>query len=482
MRTRIINVLGTSSGAGKSFVSMNLCKVLSDMAYRVAPFKAVNISLNSVALDGGYEIPRAQWLQCLACGIEPSRDVSPFLIKPEPGGMSQLIVRGKSYGTMTWDDIREFLSDRGKEIVDMSLRNLSRKFRVIVAEGSGSPSEINMGGEDLSNSYMTGKPGSASLLVGNIDPGGVFGALLGNALLMKNPTYLRWVVINMMRGNSESLRPGIERLEKLIQARVIGVVPFMEDLRLPGEDLLDYRSEVCGSRIAVVRYPYMENYSDLDPVLLSGPGVCYATHRNPLPISNSDLIILPGSKNVFMDLKYLRLYALDKLIVEAAKSGKLVLGICGGYQMLSSRIKDPYHVQSPVDWFPGLGLLECEFAYSPDKIVRTVKYRLPSHKKRGYSTGYEIRYGQLTQNSETPFLETESGSEGSVNKNGNVFGTNIHSLLENREIFIKFVGTSPKNDHLSLIKDAISRSSDLFAGSVDFSGIISFIEEGKSSA
>lgn len=465
------------SGAGKSLVAMNLCKNLSEMGFHVSPFKAVNISLNSVALDGGFEIPRAQWLQCLSSGTDPSPYVSPFLIKPEPFGKAQLIVLGKSRGSLTWDEIRMFISTYGRNVVDRSLRRLSSQFSVIVSEGSGSPSEINMGGEDLSNSYMTGRSFSASLLVGNIDPGGVFGSLLGNALLMRNPKSLRWMIINMMRGDPEVLKPGIHKLERLVNARVIGVLPFMEDLHLPGEDLLDYRSERCGSEISVVRYPYMENYSDLDPLLLSGNGICYATHRNPSPISRSDLIVLPGSKNVYMDLKYMRQYGIDSMILEAARSGKKILGICGGYQILSSGISDPYHVQSPVDHFPGLGLLKCEFTYSRKKTVRTVRYRFPSSHGLDYSVGYEIRYGRLDKNSERHFLETEYGYEGSVSADGNIFGTNIHSLLEDPRVFKAITGKSPENDYASILNSAISKSSEVFARNVDMSGIVAFLKE-----
>ncbi|MEL9914793.1 MAG: cobyric acid synthase [Thermoplasmatales archaeon] len=449
-RGKLILVLGTSSGSGKSTLTTALCRMLSNMGYKVSPFKSVNMSRNSISLDDGSEIARAQWLQAVAARAHPENNMNPVLLKPESEGMSQVIIKGKSVGSLSVRDYQKLIGNEGKKAVISSLESLLSRYDVVVAEGAGSPSEINLRGTDLSNSFILSNYDPYAILVADIERGGVFASILGTVELMMNPEKLKGIIINKMRGDQSILNYGIEEIESRTGKSVIGVLPYLDDITLPGEDSLNYESEpIVNSKICVVKYPYMENYSDLDPLNAYGIGYVYLTAKNMDIINSCDLIILPGSKNVFRDIEYLRASGIwDRL-----KNAKRIVGICGGFQILSERIDDPEMVQAPSGSYTGLGLLKCSFTYRKEKTTRAVSYTIKnSYISCDAEQGYEIHYGEMTSSEEEYFGLIDGKGEGAMSKDGMIIGTNIHGILENR-CFLKFLLNVSLDEKYSNILD-----------------------------
>ncbi|MEM3852268.1 MAG: cobyric acid synthase, partial [Methanomassiliicoccales archaeon] len=372
-RARIIQVLGTSSNCGKTTIAAALCRSFSSRGYSVAPFKAINMSLNSIAIQPGAEISRSVWLQAKAARTEPVKEMNPFLLKPEGGGKVQVISLGKSMGVMRYSEMRGYLAANAGRIIDASIRKLAKSYDLIVSEGAGSPAEINFDGQDFANAYVPTRYDAPCILVGDIDRGGVFASLYGTLELMPAAENVKWLLINKMRGNRRLLDRGIRSMEILTGKKVVGVMPFVHNLRLPGEDGLDYTaSHVSRASVAVVRYPYMENYSDVDPLIMSNVAFCYVDESNASALNDASVIILPGSKNVPRDLDYLKKSGLGKLIIEKAGKGCRILGICGGYQILCTSIR--LRSAGGLSEIRGLGILENSVTYSTTKKVREVEY------------------------------------------------------------------------------------------------------------
>ena len=467
----MLMVLGTASSAGKSVISTALCRIFSDEGYKVSPFKAVNMSLNSVSLADGSEIARAQWLQSTAAREEPLREMNPILLKPEGKGFSQVILLGKSRGVMSVADYQAYLMDHGTDAVERSVSALMEKFDLIIAEGAGSPAEINLMDHDIANTYVLTRYAKRSILVGDIDRGGVFASLYGTVKLMRNSKKVSGLIINKMRGDTGMLKTGIERLTQMTSKTVLGVMPYMEQLRLPGEDSLDYSDEkIAGKSIVVIKYPYMENYSDIDPVFAYGDGVKFLAGPNKEAIEEATLIILPGSKNVLEDLTFLKSTGLIESLLSAAMNGKKILGICGGYQMLGKQIK---FTDGAV--MEGIGLLNAVTVYKREKTVRKVQYTgFGSHLgKNIQGSGYEIHYGSVYSD-EDPLFTTDEGPDGAVSSTYKVYGTNIHSILENSDIYGFFTGKRPNRSYGEILEDNISLLSETFKRNIDVEKIVSW--------
>lgn len=478
---KMIQVLGTSSNSGKTTVALALCRILSDLGYRVAPFKSVNMSLNSVSTDSGKEISRSVWLQSIAAKVNPVKEMNPFLLKPERDGRSQLIVLGDSIGVMSHKDYGEYMAKHGAEIVRNSLETLSGRYDVIVSEGAGSAAEINFRGRDLANSFVSSIYNSPSLIVGDIDHGGVFAALYGTYSLMEHPETVKWLVINRMRGNRKILRPAIDVLEQKTGLSVIGVIPHLDGIKLPGEDSLDYRFPASlNRRIAVIRYPHMENHSDVDPLIVYGTGFHYVDGGSMNGVSDAELIILPGSKDVYADIRYLRSTGLDQKIIEAARSGKKILGICGGYQILGRSIH--FNGFAPEEEIKGLGLLNCRTDYSDTKTVRRVEGTFGAFLgKPGVKfNGYEIHRGEVINGEHSYVCKTIHGDEGSVSPDGNVLGTNIHGLLESCDFTAALVGAELiHDDYHELLEENVNLLARVVKENLDVREIINYLGTSK---
>ncbi len=470
---KVIQILGTSSNSGKTILTAGMLRALNSRGYRAAPFKAVNMSLNSIAIGDSAETSRSVWLQCKAARIEPVVEMNPFLLKPEAGGRSQVIRLGESAGPMDYTAYSRFLEEKGKETITRSLERLSTDYEVIVAEGAGSAAEINFRGKDLANSFVSGIFRTPAIVVADIRRGGAFASIHGTYWLMENKELARWFVINGMNGDGSLLRTGIAFLEQETGMKHLGTLQYRPSIRLPGEDSLDYDfAGIQNPDIAVVRYPHMENQSDIDPLILSGVGFIYVDHRNPSAIRHAKAIILPGSKDVFRDLEYLRNSRLGELLLEAASEGKKILGICGGYQMLGRGIS------SRDEAAEGFGLLNVSTTYMERKTVRNLRVR-PNpdlFDRSEWMDGYEIHFGHVQSSEASSLFLTGTGREGSVAERGNVAGTNVHSVLESGYFMERFLGVqAPAKDYSVILEENIESLSHLIEESLDVDEILAYV-------
>ncbi|MCW6169467.1 MAG: cobyric acid synthase [Thermoplasmatales archaeon] len=475
---KIIQVIGTSSDSGKSTITMALCRALSDLGIRVYPFKSVNMSLNSISVQGEFEISRSQWLQAIASRVKPIPEINPILIKPEGGMKSQIISMGKSLGKLSYAEYGKFLREQGKSIIRQSLDKLLELSDVVIAEGAGSAAEINLYERDLANDFVSSIYNTPMILVSDIERGGAFSSIYGVVKLMQRPELLRWIVINKMRGDKSLLKDGIRKIEDLTGKKLIAVIPYM-DFTLPGEDSLDYaKTKLHGTKVCVVKYPHMENYSDVDPFYISGVGINIIDQRNVNDLKVCDAIILPGSKNVEADLRFMRETGIDQQIIDAGSEGKKILGICGGYQMLGNEIIDKGGVELKNASIRGLGLLNCKTIYVEKKSVRNVSYRPQNEffKSEKKMNGYEIHYGQVATK-ETPAFLIEGQGEGSISINGNIIGTNIHGALEHPVVLSYILGMKQNFDFMGLVEENIKMFTKHFMQNADLTEILEYIHE-----
>src|SRR6478736_6600513 len=343
-------VAGTSSDAGKSLVTAGLCRFLARRGLRVAPFKAQNMSNNSMVCADGSEIGRAQYLQAQAARATPESAMNPVLLKPGSDRRSHVVLRGRPHGVL---EAGEFASGRRHlaEAAFAAYAELADRYEVIVCEGAGSPAEINLRAGDYVNMGLARRFSLPVLVVGDIDRGGVFASLFGTVGLLDDAdrALIRGLVINKFRGDVGLLRPGLERIAELTGVPVLGVLPWLTEVWLDGEDTLevgrwggdsggaDLGGQVDGPnplRVAVVRFPRLSNATDVD-ALACEPGVHVTMTTDPTVLRSADVIVLPGTRSTVADLDWLRRVGLADAVVAAAHRGVPVLGICGGYQMLA---------------------------------------------------------------------------------------------------------------------------------------------------
>ncbi len=449
MTARTLMVQGTASSAGKSVLVAALCRILRQDGYKVAPFKSQNMALNSFVTKDGGEIGRAQAVQAEAAGIPPTVDMNPVLLKPQADATSQVIVLGKAQSVT---DAAEYYKDNHKllPIISKSLAKLKRVNDVVVIEGAGSPTEVNLMKREIANMRIAALAHAPVVLVADIDKGGVFASILGTLQLLPpaQRSRIKGLVINKFRGDISLLQPGIDFIEKRCRRPVLGVIPYMRNLAVAQEDsvYLDERRarfrEGCPD-VCIIRLPHISNFDDFDP-LEAYCNMRYAASVEKL--GDPDLIILPGTKGTITDLNFLHLTGLARKIVEKAGSGTPVFGMCGGYQMLGKKVSDPVGAESDVSEAEGLGLLKFETVFAPDKITSQVKGRVESGRgllagMRGVEvTGYEIHMGRSRgQKSDFVFKVTESVStpsgydEGGMDRTGLVFGTYMHGVFNNAE-------------------------------------------------
>ncbi|SNY88655.1 adenosylcobyric acid synthase (glutamine-hydrolysing) [Nocardia amikacinitolerans] len=431
-------VAGTTSDAGKSVVVAGICRMLARKGVRVAPFKAQNMSNNSVVtLDGG-EIGRAQALQAQACGLEPSVRFNPVLLKPGSDRRSQLVVRGKAVGTVGAADYFRHRQEL-RAVVAAELDALRAEFDVVICEGAGSPAEINLRATDLANMGLAEAAVLPVLVVGDIDRGGVLAHLFGT-LAVLDPADQRLIagfVINKFRGDVDLLRPGLERLTELTGRPTLGVVPFAEELWIDAEDSLGTIADAPVGRpaapagtewltVAAIRLPRISNSTDVE-ALACEPGVAVRWVRDPSRLADADLVVLPGSKSTVSDLDWLRRSGIAAALAERAAAGRPILGICGGYQMLGRRIVDD--VESAAGTVDGLGLLDLDVEFAEPKVLRRTEGHGPATSvERIPLQGYEIHHGRVTRNGDPAWLTAAEEPEGSVR--GAIWGTHLHGLME----------------------------------------------------
>ena len=421
-------VAGTTSDAGKTVVTTALCRAFARRGVRVAPFKAQNMSNNSMvcaAPDGGTaEIGRAQWVQAVAAGATPEPAMNPVLLKPGGDRRSHVVVMGRPAGEISSADFvggRRHLADAAYAAFD----DLAERYDVVVCEGAGSPAEINLRAGDFVNMGLARHADIPTIVVGDIDRGGVFAAFYGTLALLDpdDQALVAGFVVNKFRGDESLLAPGLDRLRELTRLPTYGVLPWHPDLWLDSEDALDLDGRRSADRpgalrVAVVRLPRISNFTDVDALGLE-PDVDVVFASTPRALADADLVVVPGTRATIADLGWLRERGLDREIVHHASRGGPVLGICGGFQMLGARIDDPDGVEGPPGRsVPGLGLLDVTTTFGTDKVLR-----LPTGAALGATTsGYEIHHGRVRVDGDEEFL---GGA-----RRGAVFGTMWHGSLE----------------------------------------------------
>ena len=473
LSARALMILGTGSHVGKSILAAALGRILSDEGYRVAPFKAQNMSLNSAATPDGCEIGRAQALQAEACRVTPCAEMNPILIKPSSDTGAQVVVLGKVWGQVSAADYHRKRVEELFPTVWESYQKLASEHEVIVIEGAGSPAEINLREHDIVNMRMARAAEAACLLVGDIDRGGVFASLLGTLELLDphERPLIRGYAINKFRGDLSLLQPGITQMAPRLGVPCAGVIPYLHDLNLDEEDGVSledrrtaakvWKKEPTDSwsnrplRVGVVAFPHLSNFTDFDP-LASEPSVSLAYLERADEIDLADLVILPGSKQTLNDLDWL--FSRDFIFALSQRSGrqKLLMGICGGMQMLGMEIEDPDGMENA--GLPsarrGLGLLAFRTKLASEKITRRVDgiFRAPVFGQAPIASsfrGYEIHLGEsMYLDGVRPLASIRRAGlddpveDGAVSADGRVIGTYVHGIFDDDSFRHDFINAA----------------------------------------
>ena len=424
-------VCGTTSDAGKSTVVAGLCRLLARSGVSVAPFKAQNMSLNSVVTPSGHEIGRAQGFQAYAAGVAPEVAMNPILLKPTGERTSQVVLNGSPWKVMTAAEYHDVKLDLLPVVLE-ALADLRGRFDVVLCEGAGSPTEINLLDHDIVNLRIARDVSMAAIVVGDINPGGVFAALYGTVVLLPDDlrACVQGLVINKLRGDPALLLDGCAQLSDRTGVPVLGVIPWLDSTGLDAEDsmALDAPVTVAGAAladeldVAVVRFPRISNFTDLDPLTIeAGVRVRYVHDRAGL--GAPDLIVLPGSKATVDDLAWLRH---SGLAAEILRADATVVGICGGYQMMGVTIDDP--VECRTGMVDGLGMLPVTTCFEPDKVTLQRAGSADGHPVHGY----QIHHGRVRPHGGEQFviLDTPGGPVADGVRVGHWCGTTLHGLFE----------------------------------------------------
>lgn len=446
-------IQGTASSVGKSLLVTALCRLFKREGIDVVPFKSQNMALNSAVTRDGLEIGRAQAVQAEAAGLSPTVEMNPILLKPEGASRCQVVVMGRPAFSLAARQYHEKKPELAATVA-ACLESLRRRHQLVLIEGAGSPAEVNLKDRDIVNMHVARLADAPVLLAGDIDRGGVLAAFVGTLELLEPDERDRVAafVINKFRGDKSLLDPALEFLERRTGKPVLGVVPYLHGLRIADEDslALDHkrrqRPEGQDLDIVVIRLPHISNFDDFTP-LEHEAGVTVRFAQEPDELRGADLVILPGSKTTIADLAWLDASGLGTTVRERAASGDLVLGICGGCQMLGSSIEDPEGVESAEGSARGLGLLDLSTRFRREKVTAQVKARAARPSFLMSTAGvevsaYEIHMGEVTRSEGArPVFQITSRNgqpagaiDGAMNGEGNVLGTLLHGLFENPEL------------------------------------------------
>lgn len=426
-------VQGTTSDAGKSTLVTALCRWLRRQNVTVVPFKPQNMALNSAVTADGGEIGRAQAVQAQACGLAPHTDMNPVLLKPNSDTGAQVIIHGRAVGNMNALRYHGYKATAMRAVLESHAR-LTAAYQMVVVEGAGSPAEINLREGDIANMGFAEAVDCPVILVADINRGGVFAHLVGTLALLSDSEQARvkGFVINRFRGDLALLQPGLDWLQAHTGKPVLGVLPYLSEFHLEAEDAVDSRQPAKEGellRVVVPVLPRISNHTDFDPLRLH-PQVALSFIRPGEAVPPADLIILPGSKSVRADLARLRESGWEEAITRHLRYGGKVLGICGGLQMLGTRIADPLGIEGPAGDSQGLGWLALETTLAAEKQLRNVQGRLLFDDAP--VRGYEIHAGV----SEGPDLARPAlwlapgRGDGALSADGQVMGTYVHGLFE----------------------------------------------------
>ena len=468
---KTIMIQGTMSNAGKSLLTAGLCRIFKQDGYKVAPFKSQNMALNSFITEEGLEMGRAQVMQAEAAGIRPCVYMNPILLKPTNDVGSQVIVNGEVFGNMK---ARDYFAYKQNLIPDIlkAFHKLEEEYDIIVIEGAGSPAEINLKENDIVNMGMAKMAKAPVLLVGDIDRGGVFAQLVGTVMLLtqEERSIVKGMIINKFRGDKSILDPGISMLEEKTGIPVVGVAPYMP-LQVEDEDSLTERFVVPKKAslidIAVIRLPRISNFTDFNPLeAIEGVSVRYVESVSQM--GDPDMVILPGTKSTMEDLKYLRSCGLESVILKLAAAGKVIFGICGGYQMLGESLSDPSGAEGGGE-MRGMGLLPIRTVFAQEKTRTRVTgnfgniHGVLADLSGEELEGYEIHMGRSESHEKCAYLtkivnhapagkilsetsgtakaakEAQAIDEMNVGKEDgafyeNVYGTYVHGIFERENV------------------------------------------------
>ncbi len=449
-------VLGTASHVGKSLIVAALCRILAQEGYRVAPFKAQNMALNSAATPDGLEIGRAQAMQAEAARVAPTVDMNPVLIKPSSDTGAQIVVRGRVWGQVTAVDYHLRRVEELFPIVLESYQRLAAANDIVVLEGAGSPAEINLKARDIVNMRMAQAANAACLLVGDIDRGGVFASLLGTLELLDDEerSGIRGFVVNKFRGDETLLRPGIEMIQERLRKPCIGVIPYLHDIGLDEEDGVAMEERKTAARvwssveatsdrrlrIGVVALPHMSNFTDFD-ALAAEPSVALAFLSRAQEVADADVLIIPGTKQTISDLRWMEREGFSTAIHTHSERG-LTIGVCGGMQMLGREVADDAGLEGG-GHEPGLGLLPIRTVLALEKVTQGARAQLIEPRLFGHgmvygqTSGYEIHLGvtEYEQGARPLFnlrrdRQQTPIADGATSAGGRVVGTYLHGLFD----------------------------------------------------
>ncbi|MCA1961954.1 MAG: cobyric acid synthase [Desulfomonile sp.] len=436
-RTPALMFQGTSSNAGKSVLTAAMGRILLQDGYRVAPFKAQNMSLNSFVTCKGGEMGRAQVVQAQACRLEPDVRMNPILLKPNTDTGSQVIVLGKPVGNK---DVMEYVGYKplAFEAVKSAYDSLAQEYDVMVIEGAGSPGEVNLKHHDIVNMQMARYAGAPVLLVGDIDRGGVFASFVGTMEVLAEweRALVAGFVVNRFRGNKELLDKALEYTRRHTGRPVLGIVPYLHNHGLPEEDSVSFKGGMFDEylpnaeavEIAIIDLPHISNFTDFDALRIE-PDARVTVVRTARDLNRPDAVILPGSKNTIGDLRYLRENGFESVLRRLAAQGTELIGICGGFQMLGDSITDPHGLESESGSINGLGFLNVTTVLAPDK---TLTRSDGIHLESGLPVrGYEIHHGLSAGPDLEPLVRHNSGRcDGARSPDGSVWGTYFHGIFD----------------------------------------------------
>jgi adenosylcobyric acid synthase len=486
MTARSLMFMGTGSDVGKSLIVAGLCRLLTNRGMRVAPFKPQNMSNNAAVTPDGGEIGRAQALQARACRLSPSVHMNPVLLKPQSETGAQIIVQGRMMGSAKARDFQAKKRELLPAVLD-SFERLKATADIVLVEGAGSASEINLRANDIANMGFARAADVPVILIGDIDRGGVIASLVGtkHVITPEDAAMIQGFLVNKMRGDATLFADGMQAIADMTGWAALGLIPYFDDAhKLPAEDALGLRDLVKTNsgdgklRIAVPLLPRISNFDDLDP-LRNEPGVNIEMieRGRPLP-RDADVILLPGSKSTIDDLAALRVAGWDKDIAAHVRHGGRVLGLCGGYQMLGKRISDPHGIEGAPRTVEGLGLLDVETEFSTEKSLLEVEGTLAA--SGAHFKGYEMHVGR-TSGADTvrPVMHFADGrADGAISPDGLVSGCYVHGLFASdtsRAAWLaQFRVTTSGESYESMVDAVLDGMAEHLARHVDIEKLLSF--------
>ena len=457
MAAKALMFQGTGSDVGKSLFVAGLCRLASKRGICVRPFKPQNMSNNAaVTFDNG-EIGRAQALQALAAGLQPTIHMNPILLKPETENGSQVVVQGRLYGQATAKQYQQMKADLFPFVMD-SFEKIREEADLVLIEGAGSPAEINLRTNDIANMGFATVANVPVVLIGDIDRGGIIASIVGTKAVLSDidQAQIKGFVINKFRGDVSLFSDGVVQIEKYTKWKGLGVIPWFDGAsKLPAEDAMGLKTIVNSEKneivVAVPQLSRIANFDDLDPLRMErGVGLILVRPGEVIPV-DADIILLPGTKSTIGDLMFLREQGWHIDIASHVRRGGSVLGLCGGYQMLGKKISDPMGIEGSKKEIDGLGFLDVETILTSKKTLSSVM-----GKDTMFNTdisGYEIHIGKTTgSDCDRPIISlVKDGKvkfDGASTHDGRIMGSYVHGIFASnsfRSAFLRNFGLKKEN-------------------------------------